>query len=84
MPLRPGEPGRFFCVFGPTSTLTLQRPPLSPWSGEPGSEGGGVIQVLRSLEVQLNLIMRQEEQMAAGMDGQRLDESRPEGSDRGR
>ena len=39
---------------------------MSDHAGEPGSGGGGVVQALRSLEVQLNLIMKQEQQMAAG------------------
>ena len=46
-------------------------PTLSPdrvLAGEPGS-GGGVVQALRALEVQLSLIMKQELQMAAGEDG---------------
>ena len=37
--------------------------------GEPGSGGGGLVNALRGIEVQLSLIMKQEQQMAAGAVG---------------
>lgn len=35
------------------------------FAGEPGS-GGGMMQAVRALELQLSLLMKQEQQMAAG------------------